>query len=50
MIKKLRKNNKTYFRRRAETRRAENISVGLGSGWHASVLEKENIAMPKQLY
>ena len=41
---------KTYFRRRAETRYAENISARLGLAWHASVLDEENIAVLKQLY
>ena len=41
---------KTYFRRHAETRCAENISARLGSAWHASVLDEENIAVLKQLY
>ena len=41
---------KAYFRRRAETRRAENILARLGSAWQASVLDKENIAVLKQLY
>ena len=39
----------TYFRGSAETRRAGNISTRLGSAWHAYVLDKENIAMLKQL-
>ena len=41
---------KAYFRRRAETRRAENISAQLGSTCHGSALEKENIAVLKQVY
>ena len=41
---------KTYFRRRAETRYAENISARLGLAWHASVLDEENIAVLRQLY
>ena len=41
---------KAYFRRRAEIKRAENISARLGSSWHASVLDEENIAVLKQLY
>ena len=41
---------KVYFRCRAESRRAENISARLGSAWHASVLDEENIAVLKQLY
>ena len=41
---------KAYFRRRAEKRRAENISARLGSAWYASVLDKENIAVVKQLH
>ena len=41
---------KAYFRRLAETRRAENISAQLGSVCHASALDQENIAMLKQLY
>ena len=41
---------KAYFRRRAEARRAEIISARLGSAWHASVLDEENIAVLKQLY
>ena len=41
---------KAYFRRRAETRRAENISARLGSAWHAPVLGKENTVVLKQLY
>ena len=40
----------THFRRRAETRRAENISARLRSAWHASVLDEENIAALKQFY
>ena len=36
---------KAYFRRRAEARRAEIISARLGSAWHASVLDEENIAV-----
>ena len=44
------KARKAYFRRRAETRRAENISARLGSAWHASVLDEENIAVLKQFY
>ena len=39
-----------YFRCRAQTRHAENISARLGSGWHATVLDEENIAVLKQLY
>ena len=42
--------SKVYFRPRAETRRAENISARLGSAWHASVLDKENIAVLKPIY
>ena len=42
--------SKTYFRRRAEARRAEIISAQLGSAWHASVLDEENIAVLKQFY
>ena len=42
--------SRAYFRRCAETRRAENISVRLGSAWHASVLDKENIAVLKKLH
>ena len=38
------------FRRRAEARHAEIISARLGSAWHASVLDEENIAVLKQLY
>ena len=41
---------KAYFRRRAETRRVENILARLSLAWHASVLDKENIAVLKQLY
>ena len=41
---------KAYFRRRAEARRAEIISARLGSAWHASVLDEENITVLKQLY
>ena len=41
---------KAYFRCRAETRRAENISARLRSAWYASVLDKENIAVLKQIY
>ena len=37
-----------HFRRRAETRRAEDISVRLRSAWHACVLDEENIAVLKQ--
>ena len=37
-----------HFRRRAETRRAENISARLRSAWHACVLDEENIAVLKQ--
>ena len=39
-----------YFRRHAEGRRADIISVRLGSAWYASVLEEENIGMLKQRY
>ena len=39
-----------YFRRRAEARRTEIISARLGSAWHASVLDEENIAVLKKLY
>ena len=39
-----------YFTRRAETRRAENISARLGLAWHASDLDKENMVVLKQLY
>ena len=38
------------FRRRAEVRHAEIFSARLGSAWHASALDKENIAALKQLY
>ena len=41
---------KAYFRRRAATRRTENISARLGSVWHASILDEENIVVLKQLY
>ena len=41
---------KAYFRRRVEARRAEIISVRLGSAWHASVLDEERMAVLKQLY
>ena len=41
---------KAYSRRRAEARRADIISVRLGSTWHASVLNEENIAVLKQFY
>ena len=47
---KLFDHGKVYFRRRAEARCAEIISAPLGSAWHASVLDEENIAMLKQLY
>ena len=40
----------TYLRRRAEASRAEIISARLGSAWHASFLNEENIAVLKQLY
>ena len=33
--------SKAYFRRRAEARRAENISARVGSVWYTSVLDKE---------
>ena len=46
----LSRGSEAYFRRRAETRRAENISARLGSAWHASVLDEENIAVLKQFY
>ena len=39
-----------YFRRSAEIKRAENISARLGSAWHASILDKKNMAVLKQLY
>ena len=39
-----------YFRRRAEIRRTENISVRLGSTWYATLLDEESIAVLKQLY
>ena len=42
--------DKAYFRRRTEARRAEIISARLGSAWHASVLDEENIAVLKQFY
>ena len=42
--------SKVYFRRRPETKRPENISARLGSAWHASVLDKENIAVLKPIY
>ena len=42
--------SKACFRRRAETRGADNISARLGLACHTSVLDKENIAMLKQLY
>ena len=38
-----------YFRRCAETSRAENISAWLGLAWHAFFLDKENKAVLKQL-
>ena len=41
---------KAYFRRRTEERRDEIISARLGSAWHASVLDEENIAVLKQIY
>ena len=41
---------KVYFRRRAEATRAEIISARIGSAWHASVLDKEGIAVLNQLY
>ena len=47
---KLFDHGKVYFRRRAEARCAEIISAPLGSAWHASVLDEENIAVLKQLY
>ena len=40
---------KTHFRRWAETRRAENISAWLGSAWHFSISDEENLAGMKQL-
>ena len=42
--------SEAYFRRRAETRRAENISARFGLVWHVSVLDEENIAVLKQFY
>ena len=39
-----------YFRCRAQTRHAENSSARLGSGWHATILDEENMALLKQLY
>ena len=36
-----------YFRRRAEARHTEIILVRVGSAWHASVLDEENIAVLK---
>ena len=41
---------KAYFRCRAAARRTENISARLGSVWHASILDEENIVVLKQLY
>ena len=38
------------FRRRAEARRTEIILARLGSAWHASVLDEENIEEKKKLY
>ena len=49
MYKKLNTFSSAYFRRRAEIRRAENISPRLGSAWHATVLDEENIAVLKLL-
>ena len=43
------KTSKVYFRRRAETRCAQNISAQLSLAWHARVLRKENLAVLKQL-
>ena len=40
---------KVYFRCRAESRRAENISARLGLAWHGSVFDEESIAVLKQL-
>ena len=34
----------------AEIRCAENISARLDSAWHSTVLDKENVAVLKQLY
>ena len=42
--------SKAYFRPCVEARRAEIISARLGSAWHASVLDEENIAVLKQFY
>ena len=42
--------SKAYFRRRAEASCAEIISARLGSAWHASVLDEENIVVLKQFY
>ena len=42
--------SKAYFRGGAEGRRAEVISARLGSAWHASVLDEENMAVLKQIY
>ena len=39
-----------YFRRRAETRRTENLSARHSSAWHVSVLDEENLVLPNQLY
>ena len=41
---------KAYFRCCAEARHAEVISAWLGFVLHASVLDKENIAVLKRLY
>ena len=39
-----------YFRRSAESRRAEVILARFCSAWRASVLDEESIAVLKQLY
>ena len=41
--------SQAYFRRLAETRPAESISVRLVSAWHASLLDEDNKAVLKQL-